>query len=604
MLPGTGIFKFLVFILVTAVLAKPLGWYIARVYDGGFRNSPVGLIERLIYRLCQIKTKQEMDWKAYLSSMLWLNLFGFLLLYCLQRLQFYLPFNPNHFPGLTPAVAFNAAASFITNTNWQAYSGEATMSYCTQMLGLTVQNFLSAATGLAMLMALIRGIAKQETSNLGNFWVDTVRATLYILLPLSSLLAIILTSQGVVQNFKPYQKVALIQPYTYQIPLTDALGNPAPDQQSLPKRVEHVTTEQLLPMGPAASQVAIKLLGSNGGGFFNANSAHPYENPTPLSNFLQMLAILIIPAALCYTFGILVNDKRQGRAILIAMFMFFIPFTWVAMVAEQQGNPALNGLGLDANYREGIYAAGNMEGKEVRFGPVNSALFAVAATASSNGSTNAMLDSYTPLGSMIPLWMMQLGEVVFGGVGSGLYSMLMLIIITVFVAGLMVGRTPEYLGKKIEPFEMKMASFAILVMPLLVLIATAAGVVLAVGKQAIFNPGAHGFSEVLYAFTSMANNNGSAFAGLNANSPFYCLLGGLVMLLGRYWIAIPVLAIAGSLAKKKIIPSSAGTMTTYTPLFIILLVVVAVIIGALVFFPALSLGLIAEQLIIWGQYGH
>ena len=569
----------------------------ARVYE----NKPCGLnqicepFENFIYKLCGITSKEEMGWKKYLSTMLFFNLLGMLFVYLIQRLQFYLPLNPQNFPGVSADSAFNTAASFVTTTNWQAYSGEATMSYLTQMLGLTVQNFLAAASGMSLLIALIRGIAGREGTSLGNFWVDTVRGTLYILLPLSLILAVTLTSQGVIQNFKSYQTVDLIQPVKYEESTKDAKGNTQTETK--------VATQQVIPMGPAASQIAIKQLGANGGGFFNTNSAHPFENPNPITNFLEMLAILLIPAAFCYTFGVMVKDRRQGWAILLAMFIIFIPFMSAAIIAEQQGNPAFNHLEIDTKHQHNLYPAGNMEGKETRFGITNSAIWASATTATSNGSVNSMHDSYTPLGGLMPLWFMHLGEVVFGGVGSGLYGMLMFIILTVFVAGLMVGRTPEYLGKKIEAYEMKMASIAVLVMPLIVLFCTAVATITDVGISAISNPGAHGFSEILYAFTSMGNNNGSSFAGLNANTIFYNIWGGMSMLIGRYWIAIPALAIAGSLVRKKVTPSSSGTLETHTLLFIILLVSVTIIIGALSFLPAIALGPLVEHLMLWRQYG-
>jgi len=601
-----GFFQIALYLLLLLLLVKPLGWYMAQVYEGRscFLDSLFGPFERLIYKLCGIKSQQEMGWKTYVSTMLFVNLTGLLASYLIQRMQIYLPFNPQNFASPAPDLAFNTAVSFATNTNWQSYSGETTMSYLTQMLALTVQNFISAATGMSLLVALIRGIAKHESSGIGNFWVDTTRGILYILLPLSFILALILCSQGVIQNFKPYQKIKLSHELTYQQDIMDSSGKPVLDAQGHP-RVQSITvTEQILPMGPAASQIAIKQLGTNGGGFFNTNSAHPFENPTPLSNFLEMLAILLIPAALCFTFGIMVQDKRQGWAILIAMLILFTPCLAVEVIAEQKGNPILDKMGIASTVLNNSYPAGNMEGKETRFGIVNSAIWATVTTAASNGSVNAMLDSYTPIGGLIPLWMMHLGEVSFGGVGSGLYGMLMLIIITVFVAGLMVGRTPEYLGKKIEPYEMKMASVAVLVMPLIVLVSTAFASVTSMGTSSIANPGAHGFTEILYAFTSMGNNNGSAFAGLNANTPFYNIAGGLVMLIGRYWIAIPTLAIAGSLVKKKHIPGSLGTLSTHTPLFIILLVSVTIVLGALSFLPALALGPIVEHLILWGHYGH
>lgn len=570
----------------------------AQVYEG---KAP-GLhrigssFERFIYRLCGVQTRHGMDWKQYLSAMLVFNVLGLLAVYIIQRWQQYLPLNPQNLPAPSSHLAFNTAVSFATNTNWQSYAGETTLSYLTQMLALTTQNFLSAATGMSLLIAFIRGIAKHENKNLGNFWVDMIRGVLYILLPLALIFSVVLVSQGVIQNLKPNQKVSLIQPLRYSEPFIVESSNGRAEIKEV--------TEQVIPMGLVASQVAIKQLGTNGGGFFNVNAAHPFENPTPTTNFLEMLAILLIPAALCATFGMMVNDKRQGWALLAAMMILFIPFATVEVMVEQAGNPALTQMGVDPIASYDSYSGGNMEGKETRFGIVSSALWAAATTAASNGSVNSMLDSYTPLGGLIPLWMMQLGEVVFGGVGSGLYGMLMLVIITVFVAGLMVGRTPEYLGKKIEPYEMKMASVVVLVMPLIVLLSAAIAVVTNAGVSSIANPSAHGFTEILYAFTSMGSNNGSAFAGLNANTPFYNLIGGVVMLIGRYWIAIPALAIAGSLIQKKIIPKSSGTLATHTPLFTTLLMGVTIILGALSFLPALALGPIVEQLILWGHYGH
>lgn len=600
-----GFFQTLLYLLFLFLFVKPLGWYMAQVYT----HKPCGLdmvcgpCERFIYKCCAIKPSRGMNWKIYLSSMLIFNFIGFLVVYFFQRCQFFLPLNPEGFSGTSPDLAFNTAISFASNTNWQSYSGETTLSYITQMLALTVQNFVSAATGMSLLVALIRGIRNREEENLGNFWVDITRSTLYILLPLSLILAIILGSQGVIQNFKPYEKIKLLEPFTYQQTQIDAAGQPIKDMHGNPATTPVQITEQTIPMGPVASQIAIKQLGTNGGGFFNTNSAHPFENPTPLTNFLEMLAILLIPAALCYTFGTMVNDKRQGWALLAAMYIIFIPFMYTAVVVEQKGNPAFTQLGIDQTPQADKYPAGNMEGKETRFGIANSALWASATTAASNGSVNAMHDSFMPLGGLIPLWMMHLGEVVFGGVGSGLYGMLMLVVITVFVAGLMVGRTPEYLGKKIEPYEMKMASVAVLVMPLTVLVLTAIGSVTTMGVGSIANPGAHGFTEILYAFSSMGNNNGSAFAGLNANTPFYNILGGIAMLIGRYWIAIPVLALAGSLSRKKIIAISSGTLPTHTLLFIVLLIGVTLILGALSFLPALALGPIIEHLMLWRNYG-
>ncbi len=596
-----GLLQISFYLLIVILLVKPMGWYMARVYENKScgLDKIMGPLEKLIYRICGINKDQQMNWIRYLTTMLFFNFFGFLAVYVIQRLQIFLPLNPQQFPAVTPDMSFNTAASFVTNANWQAYSGESTLSYLTQMMALTVQNYLSAATGMSLLIALIRGLVRHETTDLGNFWVDTIRGTLYILMPLAFILAIILSSQGILQNFKSYETIHFLQPTTYQQAVTDASGQPINDVNGKPKMQNITLTQQLLPMGPVASQIAIKQLGTNGGGYFNVNSAHPFENPTPLSNFFEMLAILLIPAALCYTFGVMINDKRQGWAIFIAMLIILLPLIFCDVLAEQNGNPAFNHLGIDQNHHHLLSTGGNMEGKESRFGIVNSALWASVTTATSNGSVNSMHDSFTPLGGLIPLWLMHLGEVVFGGVGSGLSGMLMLVIITVFVAGLMVGRTPEYLGKKIETYEMKMASVAVLIMPLIVLVFTAFAVVTQFGTSAIANPAEHGFTEILYAFTSMVNNNGSAFAGINAAMPFYTIVGGIAMLFGRYWIAIPTLAIAGSLVRKKVIPRSAGTLPTHTPLFILLLVSITIVLGALTFFPALALGPVVEHLILW-----
>jgi len=568
------------FLLVLILLVKPLGWYMARVYEGkpcGLDRA-LGWLERLLYRLCGTDPAREMPWTTYANAMLVFNLLGFVAVYVLQRTQHLLPLNPENMAAVAPDLAMNTAVSFATNTNWQSYGGETTLSYLTQMVGLCVQNFVSAATGMAVLVALIRGFARRTAQTIGNFWCDLTRSTLYILLPLSFLGALLLVSQGVVQTLRPYEKVTLIQP------TEDAGGK--------------VVTEQTIAVGPAASQVMIKQLGTNGGGFFNVNSSHPLENPTPLSNFIEALSILLIAAALCYTFGKMVGDTRQGWAVLAAMLVIFVPLLLGCCWAEQAGNPALTAAGV--NQRAGIdQPGGNMEGKEVRFGIAPSAIWATATTAASNGSVNSMHDSYTPLGGLAPLWLMQLGEVVFGGVGSGLYGMLVFAIIAVFVAGLMVGRTPEYLGKKIEAFEMKMAALVILIPPLVVLLGAAVAVATPWGKAGIStNPGPHGFSEILYAFSSAGNNNGSAFAGLDANSPFYNTALGLVMLVARYWLAIPTLAIAGSLAKKKATPVSAGTLPTHGPLFVALLVGAVLLVGALTFVPALALGPVVEHLMM------
>jgi K+-transporting ATPase ATPase A chain len=566
------------YLLILLLLVKPLGAYIAHVYQGErtFLTPVVGPIERLIHRIVGMHADEEMDWKAYALAMLLFNFAGLLLLYAIQRLQSVLPLNPQNLGAVRPDLDFNTAVSFVTNTNWQSYGGETTMSYLTQMMGLTVQNFLSAATGMAILAAMIRGFLRHSAKTIGNFWVDMTRSVLYILLPLSLILAMVLVSQGVVQTFSGTQTVTLLQP------TQDASGQNV--------------SQQVIAVGPAASQVAIKQLGTNGGGFFNVNSSHPFENPTPFSNFLEMMGILLIPAALCYTFGKMVGDTRKGWAILAAMTIIFVAVLSVTVWAEQSGNPAAAGLSVDQS-ASSLQPGGNMEGKEVRFGIVNSALWATTTTSASSGSVNAMHDSFTPLGGLIPMWLMQLGEVVYGGVGSGLYGMLAFVIIAVFVAGLMIGRTPEYLGKKIEAYEMKMASLMVLVPVLLVLFGTAIAVATPAGRAAVFNPGAHGFSEVLYAFSSASNNNGSAFAGLSTNTPFYNIALGLAMLFGRYWSAIPALAIAGSLVQKKKVPTTSGTLPTHTPLFVFWLIAVIIIVGALSFIPALSLGPIVEHLV-------
>ncbi|MEN6449815.1 MAG: potassium-transporting ATPase subunit KdpA [Thermoguttaceae bacterium] len=566
---------------LAALLAcvKPLGLYMARVYSGQTPRLARILhpVERWLYRAAGVDPDDEMSWRHYARALLAFSFFGFLAVYAIQRLQAFLPLNPESLPAVSPDSAFNTAVSFATNTNWQGYAGETTMSYLTQMLGLTVQNFVSAATGMAVLVALIRGFVRRRSPTVGNFWADLVRGTLYVLLPLSLVLAVVLVSQGVVQTFSRAQQVTLVEP---------GVG---PDGKTV--------TEQRIALGPAASQVAIKQLGTNGGGFFNVNSAHPFENPTPLSNFLEMLAILVIPAALCYTFGEMVGDRRQGRALLAAMLVVFVALLGVSCFSEQQRNPGLASLGVD-QAASALQSGGNMEGKEVRFGAVNSAVWSVATTAASNGSVNSMHDSFMPLGGLVSMWLMQLGEVIFGGVGSGLYGMLVFAIVAVFISGLMVGRTPEYLGKKIGAFEMKMAALVILLPCAMVLLGTACGVSMQAGRQGIANPGPHGFSEALYAFSSTSNNNGSAFAGLNADTPFYNGLLGLAMLVGRFLVMLPVLAIAGSLASKKSVPLSPGTLPTHTPLFVAMLVAVVIIIGALSFFPALALGPIVEQLLM------
>jgi K+-transporting ATPase ATPase A chain len=571
--------QLILYIVVLLALAKPLGTFMAHVYQGErtFLDPILRPVERLIYRASGVRAEDDMDWKTYAVAMMLFNILGLLAAYALQRLQGFLPLNPQGLGAVTPDSSWNTATSFATNTNWQGYGGEVTMSYLTQMLALTVQNFVSAATGMAVVIALIRGIARHTAKGIGNFWVDLTRTTLYILLPLSLVLALALVSQGVVQTFSPYKTVSLVQP------TTDSAGN--------------AVTEQVLPLGPAASQIAIKQLGTNGGGFFNVNSAHPFENSTPFSNFLEMLSILLISAALCYTYGKMVGDTRQGWALLAAMTVIFVIMLGVAVWAEQGGNPAFNAMGVDQT-QSAVNPGGNMEGKEVRFGIANSALWATATTAASNGSVNSMHDSYMPLGGFVPLFMIQLGEIIYGGVGSGLYGMLAFVIVAVFVAGLMVGRTPEYLGKKIEAYEMKMASLMLLIPILLAKVGTAVAVAVPAGIATIFNPGPHGFSEVLYAFSSAANNNGSAFAGIGVNTPFYNTALGIAMFFARYWLAIPALAIAGSLVRKKKVPAGAGTLPTHTPLFVAWLVGVIIIVGALSFIPALSLGPFVEHLML------
>ena len=594
-----GLAQIGLFLVVLVALVKPLGWYMARVYSGQTCGMDRVLrpFERLLYRLCGVRETEEMNWKTYAVAMLLFNAMGLLVLYALQRLQGFLPLNPAGLGAVTTDLAFNTAASFVTNTNWQAYAGESTLSYLTQMVGLTVQNFVSAATGMAILVALIRGLTGRTAATIGNFWVDLIRSTLYILLPLSAILALILVSQGVVQTFGSYQTAMLTQAVTYDKPVTDATGQPVLDEKGVAKTESTTVTEQVLAVGPAASQIAIKQLGTNGGGFFNVNSAHPFENPTPWSNFLEVLAILLIPAALCYTFGMMVEDTRQGWVLLATMTILLASFLALAVCAEQSGNPAFRTMGIDQTASP-AQAGGNMEGKEARFGIVNSSTWAAVTTAASNGSVNSMHDSYTPLGGLVPMFLMQFGEVVFGGVGSGLYGMVVFAIIAVFVAGLMVGRTPEYLGKKIETYEMKMAALLILIMPIIVLGFTAVAVVTESGTTSILNPGTHGFSEILYTYTSQGNNNGSAFGGLNANTLFYNLTGGMAMLISRFWLAIPTLALAGSLARKKIVPAGLGTLPTHTPLFVGLLIGVVLMVGALTFVPALALGPVVEHLMM------
>ncbi len=590
------------YLAVLLLLVKPLGSYMALVFaDAPNRVTRAGApVERAIYRVCGIAADEDMSWQRYALVMLAFNVAGLLFVYVLQRVQQWLPLNPQDFPAVSADSAMNTAISFATNTNWQGYGGESTMSYLTQMLGLAVQNFLSAATGIAVLIALIRGFVRRNAPGVGSFWVDMTRSTLYILLPLSFVLALVLAAQGVPQNFKPYATVPLVEATSAAETVKDADGNTVKDAGGKDVTKETKVTEQSLPLGPAASQIAIKQLGTNGGGYYNVNSAHPYENPTPLTNFLEAISILLISAALCYTFGVMVGDRRQGWALLIAMLVIFVPLLLACTAAEQAGNPALASLGVDQQ-ASAVQSGGNMEGKETRFGIVNSTIWATATTAASNGSVNAMHDSFTPLGGLVPLWLIQLGEVIFGGVGSGLYGMLAFAVVAVFIAGLMVGRTPEYLGKKIEAYEMKMASIVVLIPCALVVIGTAVAVTAPAGLAGMANPGIHGFSEVLYALSSASNNNGSAFGGISANTPFYNTLLGICMFLARFPLAIGMLAIAGSLAAKKHVPPSAGTLPTHTPLFIVLLASTVIVIGALTFLPALALGPIAEQLAMLGH---
>ena len=597
---ASGVALIVGFLVLLLLLVKPAGLYMANVFDGRpvWPLRVAAPLERWIYRCGGVDAASEMGWKPYAAGLLLFNALGALAVYLLQRCQAWLPLNPQKFAALSPDSAFNTAVSFITNTNWQGYSGESAMSYLTQMAGLAVQNFLSAASGIVVAIALMRGLARHSSRTIGNFWVDLTRATLYVLLPLALLLALALVSQGVIQNFSAYKDVSTVEALTYQQPKTDAAGNPVKDAAGNPVQETVTTRTQTLPMGPIASQESIKELGTNGGGFLNANSAHPYENPTAISNLLEMLAILIIPAGLTYTFGRLVGDTRQGWAVLAAMVVLFVALLQLSLYNESRGNPLIARLGVD-QAASATQSGGNMEGKETRFGIAASVLFASVTTATSCGAVNSTHDSFTPLGGFVPLFQIQLGEVVFGGVGTGLYSMLIFAIVGVFIAGLMIGRTPEYLGKKIEAFEMKMSSIAILVMPFIVLIGTAVAVSLDAGRSAVGNPGAHGFSEILYAFSSAGNNNGSAFAGISANTPFYNVALALVMWLGRFWPIVAVLAVAGSLAAKKRIPASEGTMPTHGPTFVVLLIGTVLLVGALTFVPALALGPVVEHVMLW-----
>ncbi len=575
------------------LLAHPLGTFMARVYNGErtFLSPILAPCESLFYRICGVDRNDEMGWQRYAYAMLLFNLVLFLTLFGMLLAQPALPFNPQGLPGLSWPLALNTAISFVTNTNWQNYSGESTLSYFTQMAGLTVHNFVSAASGMAIVIALIRGFVRRTSAFIGNFWVDLTRSVLYILLPLSLVGAVFLTSQGVIQNFCGYKTAALTQPISYDKPKLDALGTPMLDRAGKPL-TENVTAKEVsIPMGPVASQEAIKELGTNGGGFFNANSAHPFENPTPLSNFMEVLFILLIPAALTRTFGVMVGNPRQGRALLGVMLFLFIVAFGVLHASELASTPMLHKLGV---------AGGNLEGKELRFGLADTDIFTVATTATSCGAVTAMHDSLTPLGGLVPLSLILLGEIVFGGVGCGLYTMLAFAIIAVFVSGLMIGRTPEYLGKKIEVREMWMSIVIILVAGIVVLILSGLAMITPSATASMANPGAHGLTEVLYAFASMANNNGSAFAGLTGNTNFYNLLGGLAMLIGRYVPAVAVLAMAGGQAGKKYVPPSLGTLPTDKFPFAFWLTLVILIVGALTFFPALALGPIVEHLSMMG----
>jgi K+-transporting ATPase ATPase A chain len=572
-----GWFQIVVFLAAVLAVTKPLGVYMARLFehDKTFFDPIARPIERLIYRMCLIDETTEMPWQRYAGSMLMFSAVSMLALYFLERVQGLLPFNPQKIMGVAPELAWNTAASFTTNTNWQSYVPETTMSYLTQMAGLAFHNFVSAAVGIALAIAFIRGIARREKKTIGNFWVDMTRATLWLLLPLSFLFALVLVSQGAVQNFRAYDTVKLVEPQK------NADGS--------------VTTTQTIAQGPAASQIAIKMLGTNGGGFFNANSAHPFENPTPLSNFLEMVAIFAISSGLTYTLGRMTGSQRHGWAVWAAMTVLFVAGVSTAYWAESAGNPLLKNTDQRAS---AMQSGGNMEGKEVRFGIANTALFATVTTDASCGAVNGMHDSFTPLGGMVPLINIMLGEVIFGGVGAGLYGILIFILLAVFIAGLMVGRTPEYLGKKIESYDVKMAMLAVLIFPLIVLGLTAISLLEPYGLAAIANKGPHGLSEILYSFTSSAGNNGSAFAGVSVNTRWYNVTLGLSMLIGRFLVIIPMLAIAGNLAQKKYVPPSLGTFPVTTPTFTLLLVTVIVVLGALTFFPALSLGPILEHLLM------
>ncbi|MBR8303554.1 potassium-transporting ATPase subunit KdpA [Burkholderia dolosa] len=605
---ANNLFQTLLFVVVLLAAAVPVARYLTAVMDGSSRVvRAFGPLERALYRIAGVDAGTEMNWKQYALATVAFNALGALFLYALLRVQGLLPGNPQQFGAMTVDGAFNTAVSFVTNTNWQDYTPEQTVSYLTQMLGLTVQNFLSAATGIVVVIALIRGFARHTAQTIGNFWVDLTRVTLYGLVPMSAIVAALLMSQGVIQNLSAYRDVPVLQASTYAAPKLDAQGNPVKDARGNPVTVPTPLTKQTLAMGPVASQEAIKMLGTNGGGFFNANSAHPYENPTPFANFVQIFSILIIPAALCLVFGRIIGDRRQGIAVLAAMTVAFVVAVGVELGAEQAGNPTLAALHVDASSTpvhvdqsaSALQPGGNMEGKETRFGIAQTGIFTVATTAASCGAVDTMHDSLTPLGGLVPMLLMQLGEVVYGGVGSGLYGMLVFALLAVFVAGLMIGRTPEYVGKKIESYEMKMVSIVVLLTPLLVLVGTSIAALADAGRAGISNPGPHGFSEILYAFSSAANNNGSAFAGLTVGTPFYNWTTAIAMWFGRFGTIVPVLAIAGSLAAKKRIAATSGTLPTHGPLFVVLLLGTVLLVGALTYVPALALGPGVEHLMMW-----
>ncbi|HEV7683878.1 MAG TPA: potassium-transporting ATPase subunit KdpA [Pyrinomonadaceae bacterium] len=604
-----GWLQILLFIGIIIVIAKPVGVFMTHVFNGErtFMHPVLRPLERLIYRLTGVDEKREMHWSEYAVAMLLFSVVSLLLLYVMQRLQGYLPLNPQSLAGVDSSAsatggfvgsAFNTAASFTSNTNWQSYVPEVTMSYLTQMAGLAYHNFSSAATGIVLALAFIRGIARREMQTIGNFWVDFVRCNLYVLLPVCVLGALLLVSQGVIQNFRPYDTAKLLEPQTIEVDKKDAAGNVLTNPDGTNQKESKVVAEQTIAQGPVASQEFIKELGTNGGGFFNTNSAHPFENPTPFTNFIELLAIFAIGAGLTYTLGRMTGSPKHGWAVLAAMVVLFLAGVLTSYWAEARGNPILAGLGAD-QHASATQSGGNMEGKDVRFGIANSALFATVTTDASCGAVNAMHDSFTPLGGLVPLVNIMLGEIIFGGVGSGLYGMLVFVILSVFIAGLMVGRTPEYLGKKIESYDVKMSMLYVLIFPLIILVLTGISVLApSFGTSQLNNAGPHGLSEILYAFTSATGNNGSAFAGISANTYWYNTTIGMAMLIGRFLMIVPMLAVAGNLANKKLVPPSLGTFPVTTPLFTVLLVSVIVIVGALTFFPVLSLGPIVEHLLM------